>query len=85
MTAALKLTRAGGLLRTQALREKDADKKKEILDKIPGAEKEAAEKAPDLLREVLGRHATGRSCADDEDIWHGGAAHEFLPTVCGGG
>ncbi len=57
MAAANKLTSAVTLLRGQALREKDADKKKEILDKIPEAEKETNEKAPELLREVLTKHA----------------------------
>ncbi len=45
------------MLRGQAQREKDAEKKKEILDKIPDAEKEATEKVPGLLREVIAKHA----------------------------
>jgi hypothetical protein len=57
MADAQKLITEPNRLRFTANQEKDPDKKKEILDKIPAAEKEANEKAPALLREVLGKHA----------------------------
>ncbi len=57
MTAANKLTTAVAVLRNQARLEKDADKKKEILEKVDVAQKEADDKAPDLFREVLTKHA----------------------------
>ncbi|HEV3439714.1 MAG TPA: hypothetical protein VG122_20280 [Gemmata sp.] len=52
-----KLVIAAGSLRNQAIREKDADKKKELTEKADAAQKELDEKQPSLLREVAAKHA----------------------------
>ena len=56
MAAAQKLTSAVAQLRAKARVEKDADAKKELVEKIDVAQKEADEKLPALLREVVAKH-----------------------------
>lgn len=53
---AQKLTTATLALRNQAAREKDAEKRGELVNKAEAAQKEADEKVPALLREVLAAH-----------------------------
>ncbi len=57
MAAAQKLTSAVAQLRAKARVEKDADAKKELLEKVDAAQKEVDEKAPALFREVVAKHA----------------------------
>ena len=56
MTEAAKLNSAVLLAKNLATREKDATKKKELLEKANAAQKEADEKVPALLRDVLAKH-----------------------------
>jgi hypothetical protein len=53
---AQKLASAVMVLRNKARLEKDADKKKELLDQAEEAQKEADLKAPGLLRDVVAKH-----------------------------
>lgn len=55
-TKAMTLNSKPAMLRFQAQNEKDADKKKELLDQIPAAQKEADEKVVVMLREVIEKH-----------------------------
>ena len=58
--------------------EKDADKKKELLEKADAAQKEADEKVPDLLREVVSKHADTPFALDAAmDLLRGGAKYKL--------
>lgn len=52
------------MLQSQAKREKDAEKKKEILAKVEEAQKEADEKVPGLYRKVVEDHADHPAAID---------------------
>jgi hypothetical protein len=63
-TQAITLNNKPQMLRFQAQREQDADKKKEIQDQIPNAQKEAEEKVPGLYKEVLEKHSDSPAALD---------------------
>ena len=78
-----KLVIAAASLRNQAIREKDADKKKELTEKADAAQKELDEKQPSLLREVTAKHADTPFGLDAAaDLLRG--AGKFKVTPCRG-
>lgn len=56
-TKAMAMNSRPNVLRAQAQREQDADKKKELLQQATAAQKEADEKIGDMMRGVIARHA----------------------------
>ncbi|MFM8273193.1 MAG: hypothetical protein ACKODX_12825 [Gemmata sp.] len=81
---AAKLANAVLALRSQAAREKDADKKKELLEKVDAAQKEADEKVPGLLREVASKHADSPFALDAAaDLLRGGAKFKLTSDEAG--
>jgi hypothetical protein len=76
--AAQKLTSAVTALRGKAAREKDKDKRKELVEILGEAQKEADEKVPDLLREVVSKHADTPFALDAAaDLLRGGAKYKL--------
>jgi len=76
-----KLMAAASTLRIQAIREKDADKKKELTEKADAAQKELDEKQPGLLREVIAKHADTPFGLDAAmDLLRGGAKFKVSPA-----
>jgi hypothetical protein len=72
-----KMSTAVGDLRTEAFREKDADKKKELTDKASAAQKELDEKLPELLREVVDKSAESPFAIDAAtDLIRGAAKYK---------
>ncbi len=63
-TQAMTLNNKPQMLRFQAQREKDADKKKELQDQIPAAQKEADEKVAGLYKEVIEKHGDSPAALD---------------------
>jgi hypothetical protein len=61
-----KLLSSVNTLRFQASREKDVEKKKELMQKVEDARKEANEKLPGLLREIVAKHADTPFALDAE-------------------
>jgi hypothetical protein len=75
-----KLAAALNTLRSQALREKDADKKKEWTEKAEAAQKEFDEKQPGLLREVLaGQADTPFGLDAATELLRGGTKYKVTP------
>ena len=78
VTESQKLATAVLVARNKARIEKDADKKKELLEKADEAQKEADEKTPGLLREVIAKNADSPYALDAAaDLLRSGAKYKL--------
>jgi hypothetical protein len=78
VTDVQKLNTAVLVARNTAAREKDEDKKKELVEKADAAQKEADEKVPGLLRTVVAEYADTPFALDAaSDLLRGGAKYKL--------